>query len=839
MSDTNWTFATVDPAASVSPPATTTAAATPAGLGVPTQTNYAYVVTAVSPIDGTESVASPIALVSFVVDISATEGAIAVRWSQVPNVNSYNVYKAAPSYQVQIPVGALYGFAGTAYGGQFNDTNVVPDFAQVPPLHRNPFARGQVAGAQVITQGTGYPLNGTTATINTSTGSGAVLQVVVVLGNVQAIIVLDAGSGYAPTDTVTIAGAGGSGATATLQLGASMGTYPSVPGYFQQRRVFGNSLNNPDTYWMSQPGAFTNFDSRIPTIDTDAIIGSPWSVQVNGIQWMPQTAGGLLVMTGLSAWLLVGAGSFATNVQPISPANQDNVPQAFTGVSPTLPPVKINYDVIYANSKNSFYYDLPYQLYALSEPVDLTEISTHLFTGYTMLSHAWCEQPSKLFWAVRDDGVLLSLTFYKSQAIAGWARHDTNGQFVSNASVVELPIDALYVATQRYPGGKNAYMIERMDDRLWSSVEDAWCVDCGLELAQPTPVASLTADLPSGIGSLTGVTALVGGSGYSAGTTATVVDDNGQGPGTGAVVALTIVAGVITAVAFTAGGTGYTYPKLELYDPAGNGGSGFSAKVTLNTAATFTASSPVFNVGNIGSVIRMGGGVATITAYNSSSSVVATINTPITDLIPNSGGLVRPQAAGDWTMTAPVTTISGLDHLIGAEVTGLADGNVITPRVVQPDGSIVLDAPASAVVVGLGFTAQMQTTYLDFGQPTIQGQRGKVAAANALLTNSRGVEMGSNQVDGSTLSPPQIAPPWFDMEGMPDLARPAYNSLTAPLYTGWNRVPVTGGYTKTKQICMQQTQPLPFNLDALVPEEMSGDTPSNTYPSRQQPQQQQ
>ena len=44
--------------------------------------------------------------------------------------------------------------------------------------------------------------------------------------------------------------------------------------------------------------------------------------------------------------------------------------------------------------------------------------------------------------------------------------------------------------------------------------------------------------------------------------------------------------------------------------------------------------------------------------------------------------------------------------------------------------------------------------------------------------------MGSNQPDGSTLSPPQIAPQWSGMDNVPDLVAPPYNSNTAPLYTG-------------------------------------------------------
>ena len=837
LSDINWVFSPVIAAPSVSAPASISATISAPTAIIYQPTYYQYVVTAVSPDDGTESTASPVASVNGV-SISVQQGQVTLNWSQVPLVNEYNIYKAVPTYAKDVPAGALFGYAGSVYGTSFGDTNIVPELAQVPPLHRDPFARGQVIGVRIVSGGSGYSQSTASVTINTGTGSGAIVQLVVQGGAIAAAIIKDSGKGYIPGDTVTING--GSGATATLQLGAQTGTYPSVPSYFQERRVYANTLNNPDTYFMSQPGAFKNFDIRIPTIATDAITGSPWAVEVNGIQFMVQTAGGLLVMTGQSAWLLVGAGTFATNVQPISPSSQVATAQPFTGCSPIIQPIKINYDVLYVTSKGSFYYDLPYQLYVLSEPVDLTQYSTHLFIPYTVLSHAWCETPYKVLWSVRSDGGMNSLTYLKEQQLAGWARHDTNGLFCSVCSVTEPPVSALYLAVQRFPGNNTAYMIERMNNRIWSTVEDAWCVDAGLTLPQPEPNATLSVDLPNGLGAISGVTGLVGGTGYSSATVATIIDQatdaNGNPRGSGATATLTIVAGVITAVIIGAAGAGYINPVLEIADPAGSaGGSGAGARLTLDTTATFTASAAVFSGANVGSVIRMGGGIATITSYVSNSVVRASVTTPISALLPNSGGRAQPQPSGSWSMTNPITKVQGLGHLAGATVTGLADGNVITPRVVAANGSITLDAAASSITVGLGFTAQIQSVYAEpGGNPTVQGQRGKIAAVTARVETSRGLQMGSNQPDGSTLSPPQIAPQWSGMDNVPDLVAPPYNSNTAPLYTGDVRIPVTGGFTKTKQAAIQQIYPLPMSLLAFVPEMLEGDTPSNTAPPRQQ-----
>ena len=503
-----------------------------------------------------------------------------------------------------------------------------------------------------------------------------------------------------------------------------------------------------------------------------------------------------------------------------------------------MPPQKVNYSVLYVDSKGSLYYELPYQLYALSEPIDLTENSSHLFVGHSILQHAWCEQPFKILWAVREDGVLLSLTFLKAQQIAGWARHDTQGYFESVCSVIEPPVDALYAAVQRFINGNNAYFIERQDNRIWSSIEDVWAVDSALEYSQPTPNASLSASSGVGLGALTGVTNLVGGRGYSAATTATVVDQNGSGPGTGAVVVLTIVAGVITAVNFPTQGSGYVYPQIVFYDPT-NAGSGASARAVLNNSMTFTSSVAVFSPDNIGSVIRSGGGIAVITAVAGSGlQATANILSPIVDLIPNSGDSPVVQAAGAWTMTAPVQTVSGLDHLVGATVTGLADGNVIPPTVVPASGAIVLPVPASAIIVGLAFTAQIQSVYVDAGEPTVQGQRKKISAVTARVEASQGMTMGANQPDGSVQSPALLAPPWGTgnaMSAVPVKSVTPYNALAQPLYTGDVRIPVEGGYDTRGQVALQQTQPLPLQVLSFVSEISAGDTPEVKASPKPQP----
>lgn len=807
--------------------APTNAAGTASSSG---SSNYEYVITSVTE-DGTESVRSNIAKINSAVSINSTAGTITMTWSAALGATKYNVYKATPQITAAVPDGVLFGYVGSAYGLSFIDDNIVPDFTQVPPQHRNPFARGRIISARPTTGGAAYTT--VTITVNSATGTGAVLTGVLTGGALSAIIVENEGENYSDGDTITVGGTGGSGATAVLTVGPQSGTYPAVPAYFQQRRVYAYTLNQPDTYFMSQPGAYLNFDRRIPTIDSDSITGTPWSVEVNGIQFMIPVAGGLVVLTGLEAYFVNGAGGSAFSPQPITPSSQSAQPQGFNGCSATVPPVRIYQDVLYVQAKGSTYRDFAFSI-SLNTYTgeDITQNSTHLFNGYQIVDHAWCEEPSRVLWAVRDDGVLLSLTYVKPEKVQGWARHDTNGRFASVCSVTEPPVDALYAAVERQIGSQTAYVIERMNNRLWKTVEDAWCVDCGFSLPMDTPNAILASSSATGLGACTGVTGLVGGTGYSAAATATVVDDNGRGPGTGATPVLTIVGGVITAVAFPNQGTGYVRPKLVITDPAGSaGGSGASAIVTLSNAATFTADSPVFSGGDVGRVIRMGGGVATVTAFIDTRNVAVNITSPIAAVQPNTTR-VQNQPAGSWTISTPITTVQGLGPLAGATVTGLADGVKIPPMVVSDTGEIVLDRPASQITIGLGFQAQLQSVYLDAGEPTVQGQRKVIAEGTARIQASGPFLMGSNQVDGSTQSPILVAPQW-SMVDAPISTQAPYNSVTVPLCTDDIRIPINTGYAKHGQVCVQQDDPYPLNVLAFVPSVLTGDTSSQAWPKKE------
>src|SRR6202035_3415480 len=108
-----------------------------------------------------------------------------------------------------------------------------------------------------------------------------------------------------------------------------------------------------------------------------------------------------------------------------------------------------------------------------------------LFYSYQLPSWAWAEEPFKIVWAVRNDGLLLSLTYVKEQELIAWAHSDTQGVFQSVATITETtaigPVDAIYLVVQRVINGSTVQYIERFVELNYpQDYVSSWQVDAGI-----------------------------------------------------------------------------------------------------------------------------------------------------------------------------------------------------------------------------------------------------------------------------------------------------------------------------------------------------------------------
>ena len=565
---------------------------------------------------------------------------------------------------------------------------------------------------------------------------------------------------------------------------------PSAVCYYQGREIFAGTVNQPDGIFASKTGDYFNMDYSTPGRANDGMAFTLASQQVNAIKHLVPMYS-MLALTSHGAFKIDGGGLGV----PITPSNISVTPQAYNGCS-DVPPLVINYDILYVQAKGSKVRDLAYNFYVnLYTGSDISVLSTHLFFGYQILQWAWAEEPHKIVWAVRNDGQLLSLTYLKEQDVMAWAHHDTQGLFQSICTVPEGTEDAIYVVVARQINGQNVQYVERLHTRNFNGdVRQAFFVDAGVSYAQTYPAATMTPAALNGTGNLTSGYVANGGSGYTA-PVLSISDPTGQG----ASGHVQMSGGVITGVVIDLAGFGYTAPVLSIVDPTGVGAAVYGI---VTNSVLFTTDNAVMT-GTVGQILQVNGGTATITSVNSANSVYANVTVPLTSL--------WPAAPGTWTCTPQTSTVSGLDHLNGASVSVVADGSVLASQQVAA-GSITLPTPASQIVVGLPYTSQLQTMPLDVPAQggTVQGKRKKVPAAMVRVWNTRGLQVGRDF--GSTLRTIKERTP------------STYGGMPIPLTSGDERIVLDGPYDVPGQICIQQSNPLPATVLAIIPEIAIGDT---------------
>jgi len=105
--------------------------------------------------------------------------------------------------------------------------------------------------------------------------------------------------------------------------------------------------------------------------------------------------------------------------------------QSYNGAS-LVPPVVINSTALYVQDKGTRIRDLGYE-FANDKYTgqDLSLMSEHLFDGFEIVEMAYADEPYGILWCVRDDGVMLGLTYQREHQVWGWHQHNTDGNFES------------------------------------------------------------------------------------------------------------------------------------------------------------------------------------------------------------------------------------------------------------------------------------------------------------------------------------------------------------------------------------------------------------------------
>ena len=208
----------------------------------------------------------------------------------------------------------------------------------------------------------------------------------------------------------------------------------------------GGTNSEPQTWWMSVVGDYYDFDVSYEAQDDELVSGTLVARQLEAIRFFVPLEK-LVVLTYGGEWV-VGSGAAGG---AITPSNVDVARQGNRGCY-DVEPIVIGNMVLFVQRQGARVRDLGYEFASDSfTGTDLTILARHLFEGHSIVDWAWAQEPDSVCWVVRDDGLLLAMTYVREQEVIAWSRMPMSGGALveSVASVPGTDRDAVYFVVNR------------------------------------------------------------------------------------------------------------------------------------------------------------------------------------------------------------------------------------------------------------------------------------------------------------------------------------------------------------------------------------------------------
>jgi len=254
-------------------------------------------------------------------------------------------------------------------------------------------------------------------------------------------------------------------------LGAFSDTtgYPSCVTFYEQRLVFAGTTNQPQTLFFSRSGDYENMDeNRGGTVASDdAMIYTIASNQVNVIQSLKATRTLIILTSG---------GEFTLNSDStgtaVSPTNINIKKQSNYGAS-NIDALSVGNATLFVQRAKRKLRELAYNFdtdgYVAPDMTILAEDVT--LSGLDELTYQ--QEPHSIIWGIRGDGILVGLTYQRSEQVVAWHQHKLGGSFgATTHGIVESVIsisgnsynrtdeDQLWVIVKRTINGTTRRYVE-------------------------------------------------------------------------------------------------------------------------------------------------------------------------------------------------------------------------------------------------------------------------------------------------------------------------------------------------------------------------------------------
>ena len=217
--------------------------------------------------------------------------------------------------------------------------------------------------------------------------------------------------------------------------------YPGTVALYGQRLYWAGTLVQPDTIWGSVVADYENHGGGAD--DDDAVEFVVAQDAVNVIRWlkglrqlMIGSVGGELQATGSTDGPITPS---AVNVKNQTAWGSDYNVDAFPVANVIL--------FLQRGARKIREEAFSFEADSFVSP-DLSILAEHLFTS-AIVEMAYLSQPDSILLCVRDDGVLLGMTYERPENVVAWHHHTTDGKFISVATLPNSSGDELWAVVER------------------------------------------------------------------------------------------------------------------------------------------------------------------------------------------------------------------------------------------------------------------------------------------------------------------------------------------------------------------------------------------------------
>lgn len=248
--------------------------------------------------------------------------------------------------------------------------------------------------------------------------------------------------------------------------------YPSCGTFFEDRLCVAGVAAYPETVWGSVVGDYENFTPGVD--DSDSFEFSLGGRNVNVIRWLEPRE--YLVTGTIDSEYRLGPEDTGSPLTPLNVVAKQQTPHGGYNEMPVTVGAATLFIQKAQRKIREFIWRWEADRYVAP---DMTRLSTHISKGGIKLL-AYQQEPLSILWFIREDGLLLSMTYLREEDVVAWQRHPMdNGTVESVAVIPGTGYDEVWVIINRTIDGETVRYVEMLEE-VFEDDKDEFSDNSGL-----------------------------------------------------------------------------------------------------------------------------------------------------------------------------------------------------------------------------------------------------------------------------------------------------------------------------------------------------------------------